>query len=1058
MKIPFARSNVCAPLINVRGVHVTKYRSFKTLLEHNRAAMNAMAELEHLYHSGRPFGLASVKPLYETLLEAVHGVIHAMGSLGGSSPDPETLEKLVAGIDRSISEGLQADFTFASTDLVLPFDKITEDLLPLVGAKAANLARILNEVKLPVPGGFVVTAHAFQRVIEDNGLRDPIERALASISLDDMAATETICSKLMAMLRDAVIPGDIREAIARAYAGLQERMGRKGVRVAMRSSAVGEDTEATFAGQYTTVLNVDRENIIDAYKTVIASKYSSKAVSYRLRYGLADQATPMAVACVAMIDAAASGVMYTSDSTTGSRTVLRVSSLWGLAEPLVDGSTSPDSFFLDKGSRAVLRRDISRKQQRLTAPSTGGTRLEKVAETEQEMPSLEDGDIARLCEYGLRIENYFGSPQDIEWALDGRGNLFVLQSRPLRLPEKTGGESPVDLSGSTVLTSQGKTASPGVAVGRVFIVRHPGDIEAVPADSILVAKTASPEFARLAGKVRGIITDIGSAASHLASVAREFGIPLVVDAGDATTKLANGEEITLRADTATVYQGIVKDLLRYVRPARQHTFESPVHLKLKQVLDLISPLTLTDPNSASFSAVGCRTLHDVVRFTHERGVKAMFGITDEAREVRSIELNAKVPLALRLIDLGGGLSPGLTTCHVVTPGHIESAPLRALWRGFTHPGISWEGSMPVDTRRLLTLFAAAATSEVGETLAGTSYAIISGEYMNLSARFGYHFATVDALCGKDPNLNYISLQFAGGAGNYYGRSLRVSFLGSVLAHSGFQISIKGDLIEASLTGYDEASTADKLDQLGRLLASSRLLDMTISGQADVQRLTEAFLRGEYDFLIQKRDDAPRHFYTHGGYWRRVTLDGRDCCMQDGSRSGLKISSAVAGLAGRLMGQALQEFLDNIEAYFFFPLAIAKDSEVGDAMIRVLVKPVGGNIDRAGGIAFGIRDVNNYFVLRINALEDNVILFEYANGRRLQRALASQEIPSGLWQEVAVRIRGNSVEGFLDGRQVITYESEGRIRGFIGLWTKADSVTLFDRMKIETADGMRTMEW
>ena len=1052
----FSSSAVCMPLTNISGIHVTKYRAFKTLLDHNRAALNAMAALEQLYHSGKPFSLASVRPAYEALIEAAYGVIHALTSLTGKRS--EALEKLVAAIDTSMAEEMKADFVYPSTDLALPFDRISGDLTLMVGAKAGNLARIRNEADLPVPDGFAVTAYAFQRLIDDNGLGDPIERALALISLDDMAATEATCSGLQTMIRNAVIPEDVREAIARAYTGLRERVGKE-VRVAMRSSAVGEDTEATFAGQYATVLNVDGENIIDAYKTVIASKYSAKAVSYRLRYGLSDSATPMAVACVVMIDPVASGVVYTADSLSGLKTVMRVTSLWGLAERLVNGSAPSDSFAVDRNSLAIIRKEISRKEHRLVAPETGGTRLDQVAEADQETPSLDDADIIRLCEYGLRLEDYFGAPQDIEWALDSGRNLSVLQSRPLSMQEKAGHSEPAaDLSGATVLMSQGKTASPGIAIGRVFIVRGPEDMDTVPDDSILVARTASPDYARLAGKVRGIITDTGSVAGHLASVAREFGIPLVVDSRDATSRLVHSDEITLSADTATIYRGVIGELLRDMRPVRQHTFESPVHRAFKKVLDLISPLTLTDPHDSSFSAEGCRTLHDVVRFTHEKGVKAMFGITDETQEVRSIELSAKVPLALRLIDLGGGLSQGLTTCHVVTPEHIESVPLKALWKGFTHPGISWEGAMPVDARKLLTLFAAGAAAEVGETLAGTSYAIISGEYMNLSARFGYHFATIDALCGKDDNQNYISLQFAGGAGNYYGRSLRVSFLGSVLARSGFQTSIKGDLIEASLNGYDEASTRDKLDHLGRLMASSRLLDMTISGQADVQRLTEAFFRGEYDLLAQKREDRPRNFYTHGGEWKRVTADGRTVCMQDGSRAGLGISSGVAGVAGKLMGQALQDFLDNIEAYYYFPLAIARDIEVGDAMVRVLVKPVSGNIDRAGGIAFGIRDVSNYFVLRINALEDNVILFEYVNSRRLQRASLKKTIPSGVWQEVAVRISGNEVKGFLDGREVIAYAASQPPQGLVGLWTKADSVTLFDRMTIETEAGKKTIEW
>jgi pyruvate,water dikinase len=377
--------------------------------------------------------------------------------------------------------------------------------------------------------------------------------------------------------------------------------------------------------------------------------------------------------------------------------------------------------------------------------------------------------------------------------------------------------------------------------------------------------------------------------------------------------------------------------------------------------------------------------------------------------------------------------------------------MKAIWKGFTHPGISWSGTIAVDTKKLVTLFAVSATSEVGETLGGISYAILSMEYMNLSARFGYHFATVDTLCSENSNQNYISLQFSGGAGNYYGKSLRISFLGSVLKKLGFQISLKGDLIEASLAGYDKAATESMLDLLGRLLASSRLLDMALSGQNDIERLTDAFFREDYDFLSQKREDRLHDFYTHGGDWKRMIKDGHAYCLQDGTKAGFSLSSGVAGVVGKLVGQALQDFLDNMEAYYYFPLAIAKGGEISDGAVSVKVLPVSGHIDRAGGIAFGIQNISNYFVMRINALEDNVILFEYINGKRMQRVAVKEKIASNTWYLLSVETRGSTIKGYLDGRLVVEYIAEKPIKGFVGLWTKADSLTYFDELRIQT-DG------
>jgi pyruvate,water dikinase len=337
---------------------------------------------------------------------------------------------------------------------------------------------------------------------------------------------------------------------------------------------------------------------------------------------------------------------------------------------------------------------------------------------------------------------------------------------------------------------------------------------------------------------------------------------------------------------------------------------------------------------------------------------------------------------------------------------------------------------------------------------GTSYAILSGDYANLSAKFGYHFATIDALCGQNSSQNYISLQFSGGAGSYYGRSLRIALLGSILKRLGFQVTLKGDLIEAFIAGYDKSSTEDKLDQMGRLLASSRLLDMALSDQREIDLYSDAFFREDYDFLSARKGDALKNFYTHGGWWERSVEDGRVFLLQDGARSGLRISSGVAGIMGKLAGKALQDFLDNIEAYYSFPLAIAKNSEMSDGIASVRVKPVGGHIDRAGGIAFGMKNVSNYFVLRINALEDNVILFEYVNSRRIERASAARKITAGAWHTLRTEISGSGIKGYFDEELVIEYSGDKPIIGFIGLWTKADSVTIFDELTMQANDRKR----
>jgi pyruvate,water dikinase len=780
-----------------------------------------------------------------------------------------------------------------------------------------------------------------------------------------------------------------------------------------------------------------------------------------MKQGLDDRDTPMGVAGIVMIDTKSSGVLYTADPASQDAGIIKIHSLWGLGDYLVSGSVSPDVFFVDKKERTIIKQEIHRKEHRLRNLATGGTRLERVPPAEQALPSLRDEIVIRLADVGIKLEEFFGAAQDVEWALDQEGRLFVLQSRPLQFSGKTVSAEydRKDFPGHSVLIAGGKPASPGIAGGTIVIAHEGERIGDIPENSIVIVKTASPNYAKLAGKIQGIITEIGSTASHLASVVREFGIPAIFDMPGAMTHLKDGSLVTLDASHAVVYQGLVDELLNEERPQRKKHIESATHQRTRRILDSISPLNLTDPDSPSFTPEACRTIHDIIRYTHEETVKEMFGLTEEAESVRSIRLTAKIPLVLHLIDLGGGLKKGLTTCDMVTPADIECFPMKAIWKGLTHPGISWEGTIGFDPGKLLTLMAASATSEFGETPGGVSYAIVSNDYLNLSAKFGYHFSTIDSLCGQISSQNYISLHFAGGAGSYYGKTLRVAFLGNVLERLGFQVSVKGDLIDAFITGYDQSHMEDKLDQMGRLLASTRLLDMALTNQSDITRLSEAFFREEYNFLSAKREQDLRNFYVHGGDWQKIDENGRAVCKQDGSKAGFTISSGIARAMGKLVGQPkFQDFLDHIGAYFYFPLAIAKDSETGDGVISVRVKPVSGNIDRAGGIIFGLRDVSNYYVLRINSLENNMILFEFLNSKRIERAGVPVKIPSGNWYDISVCIQGSTIEGLLNNRPLLTYTADKPIRGFVGLWTKADSVTEFNDLAVETGGHVRMIRF
>jgi phosphohistidine swiveling domain-containing protein len=273
--------------------------------------------------------------------------------------------------------------------------------------------------------------------------------------------------------------------------------------------------------------------------------------------------------------------------------------------------------------------------------------------------------------------------------------VVFLQTRPLGIADDAAKPGWPDVSGLTLLLAAGQTASPGAVSAVAVHAKAALKPEAVE-NAILVARTASPDLAPLMGRVRGLITDLGGAASHLASVAREHHVPALMDTGKATAVIADGTEITLVADEAKVYAGLVPELARKPTDRVADEDRGPIGRHLRRLLDRISPLNLTAPQAPEFTPNGCRTLHDLIRFAHAKIIEEMFNLSSlSGTSVVSRKMSANIPLVLHFIDLGGGLAPELTTCDEILPEHIRSTPMKALRRGFTHPGITWSGNVGV---------------------------------------------------------------------------------------------------------------------------------------------------------------------------------------------------------------------------------------------------------------------------------------------------------------------------------------------------------------------------
>jgi pyruvate, water dikinase len=323
-----------------------------------------------------------------------------------------------------------------------------------------------------------------------------------------------------------------------------------------------------------------------------------------------------------------------------------------------------------------------------------------------------------------------------------------------------------------------------------------------------------------------------------------------VGTGTATASIEHGAEITIDATNRTIYEGRVEELLTE-RSAVNLMKGSPVYKVVQEAMKKIAPLNLIDPKKENFTPKGCRTLHDIIRFAHEMAMQEMFrsGDTFAEEETLAVRLKVRLPMSIFVIDLGGGMLEPPTSAKSVEVEALRSIPFLALLQGMTHPDVQWQGGVDVNLAGFACILAESVLRDphAEGRMGGPNYAVISKEYLNFNARLGYHFATIDTYCGPVINDNYIIFSFKGGAADIGRRSRRALLISKILKHLEFRVDLKGDLIRGELKKYDQARIQEKLDQLGRMLGSVRLLDMVLSDDGQVDWYVEEFFKGNYAY-------------------------------------------------------------------------------------------------------------------------------------------------------------------------------------------------------------------
>ncbi len=469
---------------------------------------------------------------------------------------------------------------------VRQFGEIGIGDVALVGGKNASLGEMFRELTqrgVLVPDGFAITAEAYRHVLDQAGAWPALRAALDGLDAGDIEDLARRAARARAIVFDAGLPDDLVREIRDAYARLAGGDAAD-LSVAVRSSATAEDLpQASFAGQHESFLNVRGEaNLLEACRRCFASLFTDRAIRYRIDNGFDHFRVFLSIGVQRMVraDLAASGVLFTLDTESGFRDVVFVTGAYGLGENVVQGTVDPDEFYVFKptlraGYRTVLRRALGAKEMKMLF---AGEEVRSAHEATRNVPTppeerkrfcLRDDEVLQLADAALIVEQHYSEragapmPMDIEWAKDGiDGRLYIIQARP----ETVASRRPLGRVQQFRLTAAGRSVAAGravgerIAVGRARVVRSPADLALLEPGEILVAETTAPDWGTVMKRAAAIVTDRGGRTCHAAIVARELGIPAIVGAENATTRLATGQTITVSCGEGAaghVYEGKV---------------------------------------------------------------------------------------------------------------------------------------------------------------------------------------------------------------------------------------------------------------------------------------------------------------------------------------------------------------------------------------------------------------------------------------------------------------------------------------------------------------------
>lgn len=583
------------------------------------------------------------------------------------------------------------------------FNEIDKHDIPIVGGKGANLGE-LTQKGLNVPPGYCINAEAYLHFVDHTELDEVIKALMYGLNEEDSDQLQYVSNEIQKRINNSDIPKDLVDEIKRSYKEFSEKIDLLDPEVAVRSSATAEDLpEASFAGQQDTYLHINgEEELINHIRKCWASLWTSRAIYYRVKQNFNHFDVALAVVVQKMVDSKKSGVMFTANPINNNKEEIMINASWGLGEAVVSGIVSPDEYIIDKKTRKTSEIHIAEKNLMVIKDKDGVGTVEVKVENHigpeyVKKECLTEEELNTLIDFGLKIEELYGTYQDIEWGFDGdTKELYILQSRPITTMEGEKKMDNIKMVQELKMLVRGLPASPGLGRGKVRNIKDISEISRVEEGDILVTVMTNPDMVPAMRKAAAVVTDEGGRTCHAAIVSRELQIPCIVGAKSASEILKEGMEVTVDASRGVVFEGLVMQDEDKKEDTKQDTGSMNIN---EALLSQLAPVTgtkiymnLGEPSLINrykhLPMDGIGLMRTEFIFSNMIGVHPMHlvktgqgqllidkmseGITTVAREI------FPRPLVVRLSDFRTNEFRGLEGGEEVEP--IEANPMIG-WRG-----------------------------------------------------------------------------------------------------------------------------------------------------------------------------------------------------------------------------------------------------------------------------------------------------------------------------------------------------------------------------------------